>query len=331
MLERRGAFGGGASRRPVTCSTAAGAARTVTAVTYDQYDARHAAEVAAEGLGLRGPLSHLGTSMASAYACDGAVLRVTLFDGTDSADVTLALAAAAGQAVRVARPLRERAIHVDSGPGSWAVEAYERIEAVSRPTPSQLGDQLALLHAADVTGWASEIPAGRRLQASRDLLEAELSDPARPWHRAAVRLASGLDALLALSDGLDTPRRLCHLDPSLTNLLVDRSGPVWIDWESAGHAPAALDVALAFGEMCRFHGAQAAVDMLQSYQRAGGVAPMAHVIMFMCARDHCGAADCFPPQHGPAWGRLIRQRLDTLGEVAMSTRWDALATLHPQG
>jgi hypothetical protein len=302
---------------------------------------RHLTDLAAlqgaAALGLGPVTGYLGTSMSAAYATANAVLRVTASpergDG-DGAAATLAVATAAAQVARAARPLHARPFTVDVGGVDFTVEAYERVHATRPTTPADLGAALARLHSVDPAllppgGGAPRggLPAGRRLAVCRQRVASELARTSSSWRGVASRIAGGLDTLADLAGTFDTPQRLTHQDPSLGNVLVDARGPVWIDWEYGGRGPAALDVALAFGEMCRFHGHDAAGELLGAYQLHGGAAPPAHVMLLLSARDLCGAADLFPAADTPRWERAARQRLDTLAEPAMTSRWNALADL----
>jgi Ser/Thr protein kinase RdoA (MazF antagonist) len=282
--------------------------------------ADRAAKLAAAELGVAQPIAHLGSSMAATYATGGVVLRVT--DDVLSAAATLASATAARRWVRTPVALSPVPLSIQLGGGVTAsVEVYERLYPCRAPTPAEIGEALAELHLASA---GATLPPTTRLAVSRARLDAVLQGP---WRRAAVDLAANLDAVAELCAALDSPHCLVHGDVSAANLLVDDAGVAWIDWEYAGAGPAALDVALAVGEMWRFSSAAAAADLLSAYVTAGGIAPVEHVVLLSGVRDVVGAADVFPPRPSEAWERLACQRIGSLSEAARSTRWAPLASL----
>ncbi|HMJ00882.1 MAG TPA: phosphotransferase [Gaiellaceae bacterium] len=129
---------------------------------------------------------------------------------------------------------------LDAGPSWLLYEALDGVAWGNGPEPLGL---LARLHDA-----FEGSPALDDLRL-RDVLGRELDGLLAETRSSDPRLPEPLALLLAdptpLVDVLrDEPRTLVHGDAWPGNVLATRSGPAWFDWEEAGAAPAAYDVAV---------------------------------------------------------------------------------------
>jgi aminoglycoside phosphotransferase (APT) family kinase protein len=247
--------------------------------------ATRAAIRATTQLGLGHPTFH-ASSAAVTFTTPQAFLRVVP-DGQDSPG-TIAVAHYVTTHLDGAKPLSDALpITVDST-RVW-VETYQRLT----PTTAELGtwqivgERLAALHALEPD---PTLRPARRLTASRARLaqaSQSLSDELLPHFDQATQT-------LISTPG---PQVLCHADAHRGNLLYLSTGPVWVDFEYAGLAPAAYDLAFTLGDIVRYAPGNPnsnSADFIAGYCHAGGQPDLAAVLALSRIRDICGVADCIP-------------------------------------
>lgn len=164
-----------------------------------------------------------------------------------------------------------------AGHGVWRV--YEWLEHTSIDLPEidhrWFGDRLALLHKL--------YPLGRRFEPEwrwlgvypRDIWERWLDTAARsrkPW---ATTVESELDRVLAITEYLRDVHQsagdhiVSHRDLGPWNVLKTASGPVLIDWDSAGPTTASAELGRAVAAFGRDDAIRMRL-LIEAYQEAGG-------------------------------------------------------------
>lgn len=159
----------------------------------------------------------------------------------------------------------------------------------------------------------------RRINASRLRL-------ARASSEIQDLLAPLLDELEEQIGQITSPLVLCHGDPNRDNLVHTDQGPVWVDFEYAGLAPAAHDVSYCITTICRFLGHQQAREFLQGYQEVRAIDAF-DIVLLDRVRELYGVVDyCY--QTDAAHQEEFMRRLASFQEPFRRTPWQTLTPKH---
>ncbi len=172
------------------------------------------------------------------FECQNVVLRVS----KPTASMVAALHLAehlASVGVRVVRPARSNALTVPNG---LEVTAWERVD--HDPTLpvdwEQVGSMVAEVHDIDATTIDHPLPfCGDFPWWDLDTMMNEARDLDEPTIRALQRARH--DNAWWRSAARSSPLVLCHGDVHPGNVLVDRNGPILIDWDLVCVGPRAWD------------------------------------------------------------------------------------------
>ena len=158
--------------------------------------------------------------------------------------------------------------------GSTPVLLYEWVDLGPRTTdldPAVIGQVTAELHAVEVDGsnpehWWYTDPIGAE---AWDRLAAECAAAGAPFAEALTAYRPELVELEGLNEDAET-LRCCHRDLWADNVLPTIAGGVCvIDWENAGLADPAQELALVVFEFCRDDPTRAGT-LLEAYTSGGG-------------------------------------------------------------